>query len=280
LDGGSGDDDLDGGSGADTMRGGDGSDTYSVDDAGDRVVETNADAGIGGTDTVDFDLASYTLPDHVENGRVLASGVANLTGNSLDNVLYAGTGDNILDGGAGSDTVTWHWNHGSLYGGITASLATGLVTGGSGTDTLIGIEHLIGSYDRDHLTGDGNANRLDGGSGWDTLVGGDGNDVYVVDQRSDEVVETNADPSSGGIDLVQSSVRDWVGSQYFFPYVLPANVENAVVVVGYVDSGYSFDLAGNSLANTLTGDANRNRLDGRSGADTMAVAMTRHLLRR
>jgi Ca2+-binding RTX toxin-like protein len=52
-------------------------------------------------------LASYTLGNHVENGRILASGAANLTGNALNNLLYAGTGNNVLDGGAGSDTVTW-----------------------------------------------------------------------------------------------------------------------------------------------------------------------------
>jgi Ca2+-binding RTX toxin-like protein len=52
-------------------------------------------------------LASYTLGNHVENGRILATGAANLTGNALNNLLYAGTGNNVLDGGAGSDTVTW-----------------------------------------------------------------------------------------------------------------------------------------------------------------------------
>jgi hypothetical protein len=43
-------------------------------------------------------LTAYTLGANVENGRILATGTANLTGNTLNNVLYAGVGDNLLDG--------------------------------------------------------------------------------------------------------------------------------------------------------------------------------------
>jgi Ca2+-binding RTX toxin-like protein len=156
--------------------------TTTIDHLGDQVNETNATAA-GGTDLVHTTLATYTLGNHVENGRILASGAANLTGNALNNLLYAGTGNNVLDGGAGSDTVTWAYGV-SGAAGVTASLASGSATG-SGSDTLIGIEHLIGSPNADRLTGDGNANNLsgglgndtlDGGSGADTLAGGDGND--------------------------------------------------------------------------------------------------------
>jgi Ca2+-binding RTX toxin-like protein len=182
LSGGLGNDTLDGGGGADTLTGGDGNDHYYIDHLGDQVIETNA-AAAGGTDLVHTTLASYTLGNHVENGRILASGAANLTGNALNNLLYAGTGNNVLDGGAGSDTVTWAYGVSGAVG-VTASLASGTATG-SGSDTLIGIEHLIGSANADRLTGDGNANHLsgglgndtlDGGGGADTLAGGDGND--------------------------------------------------------------------------------------------------------
>jgi Ca2+-binding RTX toxin-like protein len=44
---------------------------------------------------------------NVENGRILATGAANLTGNSLNNVLYAGAGNNVLDGSTGTDTVSY-----------------------------------------------------------------------------------------------------------------------------------------------------------------------------
>jgi Ca2+-binding RTX toxin-like protein len=77
-------------------------------------------------------LASYTLGNHVENGRILASGAANLTGNALNNLLYAGTGNNVLDGGAGSDTVTWAYGVSGAVG-VTASLASGTATAPAAT---------------------------------------------------------------------------------------------------------------------------------------------------
>ncbi|MBK6862312.1 MAG: hypothetical protein IPG91_01500 [Ideonella sp.] len=93
---------LDGGAGADAMAGGDGSDTYYVDNAGDVVTEVNADAATGGTDLVLSQLANYTLGANVENGRILAAGAANLSGNSIANTLFAGAGNNSIAGGAGS----------------------------------------------------------------------------------------------------------------------------------------------------------------------------------
>lgn len=79
--------------------------------------------------------------------------------------------------------------------GVTVDLQAGQATGGSGTDTLVGVQHVQGTSQADTLRGDGNANRLAsegagvdlmvgrggadelaGGSGADTLEGGTGND--------------------------------------------------------------------------------------------------------
>ncbi len=128
------------------MTGGDGSDIYYVRDSGDLVSETNAVAATGGTDLVSSTLASYTLGANVENGRILATGAANLTGNTLNNVLYAGAGNNVLNGGTGTDTVSYAYGLAGTTG-VTVSLAVGTAqaTGGSGSDTLTSIENLIGS---------------------------------------------------------------------------------------------------------------------------------------
>jgi hypothetical protein len=101
-----GNDTLSGGTGSDTMEGGTGNDTYYVESAGDVVAETVAGSG-GGVDTVMSWLTAYTLGSNVENGRILANGGANLTGNTLNNVLYAGAGNNILDGSNGTDGVSY-----------------------------------------------------------------------------------------------------------------------------------------------------------------------------
>lgn len=49
-------------------------------------------------------------------------------------------------------------------------------TGGAGFDTLVNIEHLLGSSYDDHLTGDAGNNRLTGNSGNDVSVGEAGDD--------------------------------------------------------------------------------------------------------
>ncbi len=109
---------LDGGIGADTLSGDDGSDTYILDNVGDIVSETNATASIGGTDLIQAYI-SYSLTDtdgaginggNVENLRLMGTNALNATGNALNNGLYANTGNNHLNGGTGTDTLSY------LYG--------------------------------------------------------------------------------------------------------------------------------------------------------------------
>jgi Ca2+-binding RTX toxin-like protein len=178
ISGGLGQDTLDGGSGIDTMTGGDGSDYYYVRDGGDLVKETNAVAATGGTDLVYSYLSTYTLGTNVENGRIVTTAAANLTGNPLNNLLYAGAGNNSLNGSTGTDTVSYAYGLSGTTGvTVSLALATAQVTGGSGTDTLISIENLTGSNYADKLTGTSGANSLSGLAGNDTLDGGSGIDT-------------------------------------------------------------------------------------------------------
>lgn len=175
LKGGRGDDRLDGGAGADILAGGNGSDTYFVDSIGDVVIETSVTMHIGGDDLVNSYLGSYTLGANVENGRILNTGVASLTGNGLDNLLYAGSGNNVLNGAGGIDTAAYS----DAGTGVSVSLAIvgAQATGGSGSDTLIGIENLIGSNGNDTLTGNALVNNLNGRAGDDIISGGAGSDI-------------------------------------------------------------------------------------------------------
>ena len=265
LSGGAGNDVLNGGAGADNLVGGDGSDTYFVDNTGDIVSETNTNATTGGTDTVNSYLSQYTLGANIENGRVTASGTASLTGNSFNNILYAGAGNNVLNGGSGSDTVSY------LYAGsaVTASLAStaAQATGGSGSDTLAAIENLTGSNYNDKLTGNSANNKLsgglgndvlNGGAGADNMTGGDGSDNYYADHVSDVVSETNADASTGGTDTVFSYLAD---------YNLGTNIEN-----GRILATGSANLTGNGLNNVLMAGNGNNVLNGGSGIDTASYA--------
>jgi Ca2+-binding RTX toxin-like protein len=186
--GGAGNDTLDGGAGSDTLAGGDGSDTYFVRDGGDVVSETNADARHR-RHRHRLQHPRRLHPDRQRRKRShLSTTAANLTGNTLNNVLYAGAGNNGLDGGSGTDTVSYAYGLAGTTG-VTVNLAvsTAQATGGSGSDTLLSIENLIGSAYADRLTGNTGGNSLsgaagndtlDGGTGIDTMAGGDGSDFY------------------------------------------------------------------------------------------------------
>jgi Ca2+-binding RTX toxin-like protein len=266
LVGAAGNDTLDGGGGADSMTGGAGNDAYTVDSSSDRVAEADG----GGTDSVATTLPAYTLGSWIENGRILATGTASLSGNELANVLVSGRGNNLIEGKGGIDTVSYA---GGIAGfvGVTVSLATASpqATGGSGTDTLISIENLVGSDESDRLTGNSGANVLVGGDGNDTLNGGAGNDTleggvwgdtYFVDAAGDVVRELSA--ADGFDDLVSASI-DWTLGNHLEYLTLTGSAR--------IGKGNSLDnrLTGNAQANTLEGDAGNDTLDGSTGADTL-----------
>jgi Ca2+-binding RTX toxin-like protein len=105
-------------------------------------------------------------------------------GGNGNDTLDGGFGFDSIDGGAGIDTVTY-----SFYsGGIVANLQTGVVSfpGNSPlTDTLSGIENVIGSSGSDILIGNGVNNLLNGGDGNDNINGGDGNDTVIGGNGND-----------------------------------------------------------------------------------------------
>jgi trimeric autotransporter adhesin len=202
---------LDGGAGTDTLLGGAGNDTYIVDNTGDMIIE-NAGEGI---DTV-RSSASYTLSDNVEN--LTLTGTADLAGagNSLDNTITSGAGNDTLIGGIGNDTY------------VVNSISDVIVeNAGAGIDTMQSSVTYTLSENMENLTltGTGNLNGygnsldnvLTGNSGINVLTGYTGNDTYVIDNVSDAVMEN----ANEGIDTVQSSVT----------YTLGGNVENLTLPV-------------------------------------------------
>ncbi|SEM07518.1 Ca2+-binding protein, RTX toxin-related [Syntrophus gentianae] len=206
LNGYAGNDTLNGGTGNDTMFGGRGNDLYYVDSTGDKVYETTTTTSTinaGGVDTVYSSLAAYTLGLYVENGRILSSGAANLTGNSLANTLYAGAGNNVLNGSTGTDTVSYTYAGSAVK--VSLAVSTAQATGGSGSDTLSGFERLIGSNYNDNLTGNNTNNNLSGLNGNDILSGLGGNDILYGDAGNDRL--------NGG--LGNDKLTGGAGADYF-----------------------------------------------------------------
>jgi Ca2+-binding RTX toxin-like protein len=116
-------------------------------------------------------------------------------------------------------------------------------------------DSLNGGLGDDTLNGFAGADALNGGLGADLMDGGDGNDVYYVDNAGDTTIETNANQSTGGFDIVHATVD----------YVLAANVEQ-LMVEGSATIGTGND--GNNVLYGL-GSTHALTLDGGAGNDTI-----------
>ncbi|EGF91276.1 hemolysin-type calcium-binding repeat 2 copies family protein [Asticcacaulis biprosthecium C19] len=265
LNGLAGNDSLDGGAGIDTLIGGAGDDTFTVDNAGDTVTELTGE----GTDTVRSSL-NYILSANLEHLILLGASNANGTGNDGNNALTGNDGTNVLTGGLGNDTyyvqntgdsVVEAANAGfdTIVSSVTYSLAGKQVenltlTGGTALNaTGNGFANvLVGNSGVNMLDGGGGHDRLDGSIGADIMTGGTGNDTYVVDDAYDFTTEA----SSGGSDLVESSVNHALGS----------NVENLTLTGTAAINGI-----GNILSNVLIGNSGVNILTGGAGNDTYYI---------
>ena len=195
--GGDGNDTLNGGPGNDTLNGGLGVDTATYSDAAAGVTVqliTTAQNTIGaGTDTL---AAIENLTGSAFNDTLTGSTAANvLTGNDGNDALNGRGGSDTLNGGNGNDTLNGGDGNDVLAGGagtdaatyafaasavsVNLALTSAQATGGAGSDTLTGIENLVGSNYGDTLSGNTLANTIDGGAGNDTISGGAANDTLT-----------------------------------------------------------------------------------------------------
>jgi Ca2+-binding RTX toxin-like protein len=253
---------LDGGAGNDTMIGGVGNDTYVVDATGDVVTEIAGE----GVDLI-LSTVTLTLASHVENMRLMGTSAINGSGNGLDNTLTGNGANNTLNGGAGNDNMAGGLGNDTYVVDAVGDVVQEATAGG--TDlvqssvswtlpanvenlTLTGTSAInaTGNELANRLTGNSGANLLDGGAGNDTMVGGAGNDTYVVDSTADVVTEG----SNAGTDTVLAAVN----------WTLGGNVENLTLTGTANING-----TGNTLVNTIRGNAGNNTLSGGSGNDTM-----------
>jgi len=80
---------------------------------------------------------------------------------------------------------------------------TETATSTSFTDSLSGIENLVGTALNDSLTGDASANTLTGGMGGDTLAGGLGSDTYLFERGDGADVVRENDLMTGNKDVLR-----------------------------------------------------------------------------
>ncbi|WGM32720.1 DUF4214 domain-containing protein [Brevundimonas sp. NIBR11] len=193
LDGRGGNDTLIGGAYATRLLGGDGDDVMS----GSATAYYDGGAGV---DTVSFaalttgvtvslrDETITTVRDGVLETRRAFLSIENVTGTGQDDTVTNSNANNIIDGGAGLDTVVFA----SRWDQVTLTYEDGavVVTGPEGRDVLRNVERLRfadglssigpdGRFSAPGLTFIGTAGNdtLTGTDGDDTILGGDGNDI-------------------------------------------------------------------------------------------------------
>lgn len=205
-------------------------------------------------------------------------------GGTGDDTFVGAVGDDEYNGEDGVDLV----DYSSLSEGVDVDLSmNSAVTTTIGTDTLFGIEAVVGTVFDDTLTGDISDNTLVGGLGYDLLDGGAGNDTLLIGAGDDTalggagndtfVMDAGSNVIDGGteIDLITFDIEggtegvsldlslsgngmiDGSGDQMIntdFGVLDILNVENVEATV---------------FADTVTGDASDNTIYGLEGDDVL-----------
>ncbi|MCB5190649.1 calcium-binding protein [Methylobacillus arboreus] len=186
-------DTLQGGAGADTLDGGGGVNTalyttqVNVSLTPGLITATGDAAG-------DVFINIRNLEATTGNNRLIGDAQDNYIKGGSGNDTLAGMGGNdTLDGGGGSNFVTYQYTTGGTGVNVNLSAGSATITGSGnsvGTDTLLNIQHVIGSSFADTIRGSSGSNYIDAGNGndlifinnggKDTVYGGAGNDTVVA----------------------------------------------------------------------------------------------------
>ncbi len=158
---------------------------------------TEAAGGSAATmQTMTVSIGSGPALDMLDGG----AGNDTLRGGSDDNILIGGDGNDVVRGQGGDDWVIAGAGNDSYHGGrgfdvLDMSNATGAVTvdlrggtaTGMGNDSAVGFEGLVGSDFDDSLIGNSVNSWIDGGAGDDTISGRRGRDTLEGGDGNDKI---------------------------------------------------------------------------------------------
>ena len=263
LDGGDEGDVLEGGPGADELTGGLGADTASY--AGSMMgvtVRLHSQQAMGGDaegDTWgDLVTVDYTVPAEdpddpdVEKEETVPN-IINLTGSGMADILAGDSRDNTIMGGGGDD---------KLYGGP-----------GGGDDTLHGDgghDMLFGGRGDDTLRGGMGNDVLNGGAGADDFFGGTGNDMIHAD-LDDDVIDGGEDMNGRDMDTVSfANLVDMAVGTSTDVFTLGARAAADDSIPAGVDAVGIERVIGTDEDDFITGsDAASEEIEGGDGSDTL-----------
>ena len=263
------------------ISGGLGNDLLIASLGGDTLV------GGGATDTVSFagsgavSISTDGITASHDGGHDILTGISNLIGSSNNDILYGTSGDNVIDGGLGNDSI-YGFNGGysgndtvtyanAPLGGVSVNLLTGLATGTYGSDDIHYVSNIIGSAGDDTLIGDTFSNTIEGGAGNDWMDGGMGaantvsystaishNNDHITGVTVDLRIAVQQDTISAGLDTL-SHFQNIMGSDY--NDILSSAADNT-----------PHTLNGGLGDDTLMGGHGGDALIGGAGNDTVSYA--------
>lgn len=280
LSGGAGNDTLFAGADGDFVFGGDGIDTVSYQFATGPMT-INLAAGSA-------KLTNGTLTD-------LLLSIENVNGSSFDDLIVAGPGPNVLQGGFGNDvydqvdigdtvievvlppgfpappgwipgidtirTIATSWTLGAGIENLTGLNTGNSTLRGNELDNVIignsGSDTLYGYAGNDSLYGGGGTDYLFGGDGDDLLDGGAGNDILDGGNGSDTVSYL----TRGAVNVNLATGSATLAGETDFLY----SIEN---VIG---SAFADTLTGSSVANRIRTGGGNDVVDAGAGDDVVVI---------
>ena len=263
LTGGALNDAFEGRGGNDVIHGGAGYDTIRFDHS-TAAVTVSFDAGTAGVGTAGDGGFSG-----VAAGTDTFDGIEAVRGSDFNDTFIGGIGDETFEGMAGNDSIDGgagidRVGYGSSLSGVSVNLAAGSATDSwGGTDTFASIENILGSQFDDTLSGDANNNYIWAQAGNDVLTGGLGNDTLDGGD--------NGGPGPGSGDFVSYSA-----ATASVTVVLDTDQNNGTGFNGTATGADGSDtllnienIRGSNFADSLTGSAQGNMIEGMGGNDTI-----------
>lgn len=249
-----------------------------------------------------MDLTGLSRGAYSQLAQIVLDGGAgndNMTGSAdFDEMITGGVGNDVLNGGAGgrdrlvesaatgtANALMLTLTNRNLTGGLGTDNLMGfeeaMLTGGNGADTLnasafTGQVTLAGGGANDVLTGGSGNDSLDGGAGQDVLTGNTGDDVLIGGSGNDKLTG-----GAGGDQLFGGEGSDTVVAAGGSNYVLTNSsllgdgsdvldqIESASITSGNLASTITASLFTGSGVNTLTGGSAGDVIVGSLGTDSI-----------
>jgi Ca2+-binding RTX toxin-like protein len=277
--------------GNDTLTGGAGDDSVIGDEGDDQL-----DGGADQDDVSYLGVRSGGVSVDLAAGRALGgggsdriSGVENVTGSPQSDVIYGDSAANNLVGAGGDDAIRGREGFDTASfifspAAVDANLATGKATG-EGSDTLGGIESMIGSGQNDTLTGNALPNALSGFGGSDVINGAGAGDLLVGDFGGlpEETPGNDILRGQAGDDLLMGGPADdqfigGAGTRDEATYIF-SEARVAATLASGTATGQGSDrlsdierLTGSEFDDVLVGNSRPNLISGRGGNDRISGA--------